>query len=218
MVVPVRGPAGDLPRLLAREAESFAVVRFLFARPRTRLNVLQAGLLLLCLTACDSLTEFRGEFELAIVKGNFVRSCFAERTTATLSFNPATATGDVSMAPDGERSWLTTSDGTFDRTLLEPVRKLEDDQLSQMDFPGPQKLRNYIMLARPTSGPLTGRDAFVVVSLLDDKRVEIRVIARTGDSTQPCAIDSDGGAADAGSSGVSVGPREYFGIFRHVSQ
>src|SRR5262245_47027533 len=119
-------------------------------------RALWAGLFLACAasSACDSLTDFRGEFKLSIVKGNFVRSCFAESTTATLSFNPALATGDISLVPETERNWLTTSDNTFTHTMLEPVRKLEDDQLSQLDFPGPQRLRNYIMLARPATGPL----------------------------------------------------------------
>ncbi len=185
------------------------------------------GLLLACSSAgCDNLTDFRGEYALTIVGGNFVRSCFAPTTTATLSFNPSIATGDVRQVPAEERNWLSTSDGTFTRTLLEPVRKLEDDQLSQLNFPGAERLRNYIMLARPTSGPLAGRDAFVVVSLIDDKKVELRVIARTGDSTQPCAVDADAavalttGTGDAGSlPGSAVGePREYFGIFRAVSK
>ena len=202
-------------------------------RPRAKLGksriarALRVGLLLACAAAtgaCDSLTDFKGEFKLNIVKGNFVRSCFAESTTAMLSFNPALATGDISLVPETERNWFTTSDGTFTRTILEPVRKLEDDQLSQMDFPGPKRLRNYIMLARPLSGPLANRDAFLVVSLLDDKNVEVRVIARTGDSTQPCAIDADAGTApgpdagDAGAAPTTVGPREYFGIFRPPSQ
>jgi hypothetical protein len=177
------------------------------------------------LAGCDNLNDFSGEFELTILNGNFVRSCFAPNTEATLSFDPSLATGDLSTVPLERRNWLDTTDGTFTHTQLEPVRKLEEDQLSLFDFPGPQKLRNYIMLARPTSGPLQDRDAFVVISLLDEKNVEVRVIARTGDSTQPCAVDADGGAAlveDAGdasmSSGVIAGPREYFGIFRPRSK
>ncbi|MFT3923578.1 MAG: hypothetical protein QM778_13690 [Myxococcales bacterium] len=167
-------------------------------------------------TGCDDLSAFRGEFKLAIVKGNFVRSCFAATTEATVSFDPAYATGDVEIDAGGAPNWLTTNDGTFNHTRLEPVRKLADDYLSQFDFPGPQRLRNYIMLARPDSGPLADRDVFVVVSLLDEKKVEVRVIGRTGDSTQPCAIDSDAdaGAQDAGPAVGTVGPREYFGIFR----
>jgi len=189
-----------------------------------RFGPLYLTLAVLSATGCDDLSSFRGEFALTIVKGNFVRSCFPATTTATLSFDPSYATGDVPFDAGLDRNWLTTSDGTFTHTWLEPVRKLEDDPLSQLDFPGPQRLRNYIMLARPSSGPLTDRDAFVVVSLLDEKKVEVRVIARTGDSTQPCAIDADGGApidADGGDLGDAgpgvpntVGPREYFGVFR----
>src|SRR4051794_38346083 len=79
------------------------------------------------LAACDSVTDFRGEFRLSIVKGNFVRNCFGATTKATLSFDPSLATGDISTVPVADRNWLTTSDGTFMRTQLEPVRKLEDD-------------------------------------------------------------------------------------------
>jgi hypothetical protein len=173
-------------------------------------------------SACNDLSEFRGTFDGSIVKGNFVRSCFSENTKATIRFNPDYAVGDQPKGPNP--NWLTTSDGTFEHTTLEAVQDLEDDQLSLLDFPGPKRLRNYLLFARPKRGPLAQRDAFVVISLLENKRIELRVIARTADARGACAVSLDGGVGDAGPADAgqeggdagteSTGPREYFGLFR----
>src|SRR5690606_22759218 len=120
--------------------------------------------------------------EGGIVQGTFVRSCFSQKTRATLQFDPDRAVGDVSLLPVGARNWLSTSDHTFERTPLEPIQRLAHDQLSLFDFPGPRRLRNYMLLARPAAGPLAHRDALVVVSLLENGRVELRIIARTDDA------------------------------------
>lgn len=181
-------------------------------------------LLSLCASGCNDLQEFHGSFDGSIVKGNFVRSCFPGNTEASMYFSPDWAVGDHPEA-GANPNWFTTTDGTFQHTPLEPVQKLEGDQLSQFDFPGQKRLANYILLARPTSGPLAGRDAFVVVSLLENKRLEVRVIARTLDGGQACSNGeerSDAGTndagtqSDAGASGdqPATGPREYFGLFR----
>jgi hypothetical protein len=162
--------------------------------------------------ACEDLSSFGGEFKGDIVEGQFVRSCFPPNTKATLRFNPDRAVGDVPELPGGSGSWLTTDDGTFQHTPLEPIRKLADDQLSRFDFPGPERLRNYMMLARPAQGPLADRDAIVVISLLESGRVELRVIGRTADTTQACALDPDAGVDAARD--PAAGPREYFGFFR----
>jgi hypothetical protein len=174
-------------------------------------------------SACEDLSEFRGTFDGSIVEGNFVRSCFPPNTTATIRFDPDKAVGDVSALPKGARNWVTTDDGTFDHTVLEPVAKLAEDQLSQFDFPGPQRLRNYLLLARPESGPLANRDATVVVSLLENKRIELRIIARPGDPTRACKVEVDAGAGDAGAVDAGTADAgaptetknyEYFGLFR----
>jgi hypothetical protein len=164
------------------------------------------------LAGCDDLSAFGGEFNGSIVQGNFVRSCFPPNTKATLRFDPDRAVGDVPELPSGTGNWLTTSDGTFKRTPLEPIQKLADDQLSRFDFPGPERLRNYIMLARPSEGPLANRDAIVVISLLESGRVELRVIGRTADTRQACTLDVDAGVEDTTSE--TAGPREYFGFFQ----
>ena len=174
------------------------------------------GMLLVAVVShgCDDLSGFRGDYEGHIVSGDFVRSCFGSDTTATLHFSPDFAVASMLDASASQRNRLTTNDGTFDDTVLEPVDALRHDPLSQLDFPGPSRLRNYLLFARPESGPLAGRDATVVVSLMDQGRIEVRVIARTEDGTscEPAAGE-DAGAADAGS-GAETGGGHYFGLFR----
>lgn len=168
------------------------------ARPALLLGCLAA------LAACGDLRDFGGTYRGNIVKGSFVRSCFSDTVCALLQFDP-----DKAVASDaglGEApNTLTTSDGVFAQTVLEPVQGLANDHLSLLDFPGPQRLRNYLLLARPLSGPLAGRDVFVVVSLLASEDVEVRVIARSADGSASCA-EVEPLSADE--------PREYFGLFR----
>lgn len=166
---------------------------------------------------CDDLKDFRGTRSGHIVEGNFVRGCFKDKTVLTLSFDPDYA---IPLADGGLRNSnvISTDDGTFQNTPLDAIPYLPHDPLSELDFPGPQRLRNYLMMARPDSGPLAGRDAFVVVSLLASKSTEVRVIARSADGTTSCPSDLEG--ADAGTSpgsgdGTSSGgTRQYFGLWR----
>ncbi|MDB4987766.1 MAG: hypothetical protein JWN04_2944, partial [Myxococcaceae bacterium] len=91
---------------------------------------------------------------------------------------------------------------------------LPHDLLSELDFPGPQRLRSYLMMARPETGPLAGRDAFVVISLLQSSSTEVRIMARSGDDVTTCPSDldlTDGGVAGPVDAG---GKREYFGLWR----
>ncbi len=163
---------------------------------------------------CDDLSEYRGTFKGRIVKGNFVRSCFPASTRAELNFNPAFAVAPLGTAKSAELNRLTTSDGTFDRTLLEPITALPHDQLSELDFPGPSRLRNFILLARPERGPLAGHDATVVVSLLENGEVELRIIARTAETSVPCPTESEDSAESEPAPDAQNGrPREYFGVF-----
>lgn len=146
------------------------------------------------------------------MSGSFVRSCFEDKITAQLVFDPAQAAGPVEGVSDAERNRLTIKSDTqvvFDGTLLEPIGALSNDTLADFDFPGQKRLRNFMLVARPDSGPLAGRDALVVVSLLATKRVELRVIARGEETDEPCPgqVGEDGGAPERGI-------REYFGLFR----
>ena len=168
---------------------------------------------------CDDLKDFRGTRSGYIVQGNFVRGCFRDRTVLTLVFDPDYA---ASLPDGGPRlpNTISTDDGTFQNTPLEPSPFLPHDPLSELDFPGPQRLRNYIMMARPESGPLAGHDAFVVLSLLASETTEVRIIARSADGVASCPSDLE--VTDAA---VPPGPgavpdvrsgtrRQYFGLWR----
>jgi hypothetical protein len=161
---------------------------------------------------CDSLSEFKGTFSGSVVEGSFVRSCFSAGTSAELTFNPGYAAGSVAEVPENERNWLTLrseqGDVVFDAPL-DPVEALSSDTLADFDFPGQKRLRNFMLMARSSEGPLAGRDALVVVSLLATKKVELRVIARGGDGEPHC---SDEASPDAGAS--SEHPPEYYGLFK----
>lgn len=166
---------------------------------------------------CDSLSEYRGDFAGSIVAGTFVRSCFGDTTSAELRFDPAQALGPVEGVPDSQRNWLTlkaTSDGQPDEVVfdapLEPITLLANDTLADFDFPGPKRLRSFMLMARPEAGALAGRDAFVVVSLLADKRIELRVIARGETTSEPCPGESEA----SGDAPAEPKVREYYGFWR----
>jgi len=171
-------------------------------------------LLPLCLSAaCDDLSDYKGSFEGGVVQGNFVRSCFRSSTRATLRFDPEHAVASVGDLKASELNRLTTDDGTFDKTPLEPIVALSHDQLSELDFPGPRRLRNFMLLARPEKGPLAGRDAMVVVSLLENGNVELRIMARTESTEVACPTESEGDAGALVAGTPAERPREYFGVF-----
>lgn len=115
-----------------------------------------------------------------------LRRGFESSTELTMTFDPALATslGD----PPGR---LTTSDGTFEGEPLEPIVPLTHDALSEYQIPLGSRVRNYIFVMRPTTGPLAGREPVTFVSLMSDGVIEVRIIA-------------GGGSRDG----------DYFGVFR----
>lgn len=144
------------------------------------------ALSLLALAACEDLARFRTDdasvFRGLVVGGDgdsFIRRGFAAGTEMDLEFDAAIA----DRPSPGTLSTIDAASGTrvFDRTPLEPIAPLQHDQLSEYDFPGGPRLRNYIYVAHPLEGPLAGREAMVFVSLLDDGTAEVRVIAGAGD-------------------------------------
>jgi hypothetical protein len=123
----------------------------------------------------------------------FIRSTvFQAGTAMELQFDPDAVT------LTGDRNTLTTidpdvgDDPLFDETQLRPIAHLSHDALSDYDFPGAGRIRNYILLATPTTGTLRGKDATVFVSLMESDRVEVRVIAGQ----------------------LMPGAEEHFGLFR----
>jgi hypothetical protein len=163
-------------------------------------------------SGCDNLSEFGGTFSGGIVEGSFVRACFAPDTRAELRFTPAHAVGSTADLPDKERNWLILrdeSDVVFDAPL-EPIYTLASDALADFDFPGQKRLRNYMLLARSSVGPLVDHEAVVVISLLATKKIELRVMARGDEEDMYCVVDSDDDATG------NQTPRfpEYFGLFK----
>ena len=177
-------------------------------RPSVPVSVL---LLLLLFTAgCDSLSEFKGTFSGSVVKGSFVRSCFSADTRAKLSFHPSAAVSRAVDAGEGA-NWLTLTaeDGVVFDAALDPIESLSSDTLADFDFPGPKRLRNFMLMGRSEQGPLAGRDVLVVVSLLADKQLEVRVIGRAVDDAPPCMDEGD---SDAEAEAPHA--PEYYGLFK----
>jgi hypothetical protein len=109
-----------------------------------------------------------------------LRRGFAAETVLEMSFDPRNATSLTE--PPGA---LTTSDGSLSAVALEPIVPLSHDVLGEYEIPSGDRVRNYIFLARPTEGPLAGREPMVFVSLMGDGSLEVRIVAgggsRTGD-------------------------------------
>lgn len=153
-----------------------------------RLRALAPSLLVVALTlaACDDLSRFRTDGasvyrgEVAGEEGiSFLRRGFSPDTVLELELDPTRP--DVPQ-PGSLTSSVDPASGerVFDATPLRSIAPLQHDVLSEYDFPGGGRVRNYLYLARPDSGPLAGRDAMIFISLLDDGGVEVRVIAGEG--------------------------------------
>ena len=90
---------------------------------------------------------------------------------------------DPPPTPSVAGTLTTTGYDAFTSTPLEVIEPLEHDELSLYELPGNGRLRNYLFAARPTAGPLAGRDAMVFISLIDDGSLEARVLVGNGDET-----------------------------------
>lgn len=142
------------------------------------------------LSACDDLSRFAtgddSVFAGSVVgeeADSFVRRGFAPATTMELEFDPRTSdvpiAGSITTSPDP-----ITGERVFDATSLESIAPLQHDLLSEYDFPGGGRVQNYLYVARPSAGPLVGRDVMIFLSLLDDGSAELRVVAGTGDDAR----------------------------------
>jgi len=134
---------------------------------------------------------------------SFIREGFVSHTEMDLRFDPALARSPAAAADDddGQRdkepagtldTYVCPPDtdlcpkaqrqpGPFQRTALEPIERLNHDALSQYDFPGGGRLRNYILGAHFESelsdGSSVDRHALVFLSLMENGQVEVRVLA-----------------------------------------
>lgn len=147
---------------------------------------------LIATVGCDSLSEFStgdGEIYRGSIAGvndptncpdgidcSFIRRGFPYGTTLDLRFDPY----GVSDSPGTISTRGENCGATFDNTPLLPIPPLAHDELGLYEFPGGGRLRNYMFVARPETGPLAGRDAMVFLSLIRGGSIEVRVVAGPG--------------------------------------
>jgi len=165
-----------------------AQARLVFSRGKPVRSLALSVVVLVLASGCETLDRFRTD-EHAVFHGtvtgdtadSFIRRGFPPDTTLDLEFDPTMAQG-----PSAGTITTSAPDGTvyFDHTALRVIESLEHDLLSQYDFPGAGRIRNYAYVARPDTGVLAGRDVMVFLSLMQDGTVEVRVIAGTGDETR----------------------------------
>jgi hypothetical protein len=162
---------------------------------------------LAALVGCEDLDEFRTGpdevFHGRVIGSDsqqdvpsFIRAGFPSFTQMELTFDPmrAMAEGErVGSAPSAGtldtyvcaeevqrcKSSL-REQGDFEDAKLEPIERLAHDALSEYDFPGGGRLRNYMLSARSTVSTAEGeveRSAMVFLSLMESGSIEVRVIA-----------------------------------------
>jgi hypothetical protein len=127
------------------------------------------GLLAFTASGCTDLGSFStspGEcYRGNIVAAEFVRRGFAQNTQLSLTL-------DVSALDDGRlagKVW--SNDGRFRGATVSQMEELAHDSLSLMQFPG-GRIRNYLTHATASDDAA----AAIVISLMEDSRVEVRVI------------------------------------------
>jgi hypothetical protein len=152
---------------------------------------------------CDELDEFKTKsdevFHGEVIGSDrdggpsFIRSGFAARTLMDLTFDPARASAAESRSAGTIDTYHCSSEaercpaadreqGHFAAAALDPIENLAHDSLSQYDFPGGGRLRNYILGSRfttPEDPDARVRDALVFISLMENGRVEVRALAQS---------------------------------------
>lgn len=138
---------------------------------RRRTTALWLTFAVLCGASCSvRVPEFATEpgecYTGTIVKDEFVRAGFSSGARMWLSLDPEALSDAIAGA-----IVLSTSDQVFLAAPGETMPQLRHDSLSLLDFPG-GRVRNYLAYARPTEGEA----ASVVLSLMENGRVEVRVM------------------------------------------
>lgn len=140
----------------------------MIARRTPRSALLGLATLASSLVACERLDRYgtgSGSLEGVVENADLVRAGFAPGVRACLELD----TGQLQSQP----GFVSTSDGRFTHTPLRPVPPLTADTLSNLSFAAGQ-VRNLLFALRENGA--TPRDALVVLSLLDDGRVELRIL------------------------------------------
>jgi len=155
---------------------------------------------------------FRGEVigsDAVSDADSFIRKGFVSHTWLELSFDPgltdlvaqeqdagpprpAAGRVDSFVCPDGGPSCDASErvSGPFVDAQLVTIDALAHDPLSQFTFPGGGRLQNYIFGVRfeaQTGERSVGRDATLFVSLMENRRIEVRAMA----PSVPAADGSD---------------------------
>jgi hypothetical protein len=125
-----------------------------------------ATVVLLSLVACSDLREFRGTWSGPLNKNAVVLAGIPEAATL------AATTLAIDVVNSHELTARLTVPGLFSETPIATMPQAEADVLSDITFAG-APLKVYLAFAAASDG---GGDAFVVVALYDDRRVEVRVL------------------------------------------
>lgn len=156
--------------------------------------------MLIFAASCSDLDEFRtdpsevfrgtvigSESDLNCPGGacSFIRRGFPPGTRLSLRFDPTQSNRTAGTLTSDDDACGTR---IFDEAPLLPIEALPHDQLSLYDFPGSGRLRNYIFVVQPPSGPLAGRDTMVFLSLLRGGGIEARIIAGSGRRDRECSV------------------------------
>ena len=173
-----------------------------------RCAVAIATWLALLASGCDQLSQFRTSDDEAYLgeiigsdsgdaKASFIRSGFASHSKMELTFDPSLAsvivddhgggmpppapgTLDTFVCPAGNRDCHAGQGvpSLFVGAKLERIENLSNDALSEYDFPGGGRLRNYMFYARThaSDAGAPARVATVFLSLMENERIEVRVI------------------------------------------
>ena len=160
--------------------------------------------------SCVELDNFGQEFEGRVfgddrvdcddpARCSFIRRGFGGDTVLHLDFDPdnvQTIAGSISTT--GEEC-----EPTFTDVPLVAIEPLLHDQLSLLEIPGGARTKNFIFAMSPVCGPLAGRDVLAFVSLLRSERIEVRILAGSGQNA--CDPENCGQ--------IEAGGCDYFGVF-----
>jgi hypothetical protein len=134
-----------------------------------------------------------------LARCSFIRRGFGGETVLRLRFNADDVQGIAgSLSTEGENCGPTLTD-----VPLVAIEPLLHDQLGLYEIPGGARVKNFIFSVSPVSGPLSGRDVVAFVSLVRSDRVEVRLLAGSGQN----ACDP----TDCGQ--INAGGCDYFGVF-----
>lgn len=140
------------------------------ATTRSRLHAaLLAAATLTSASACVDVRGFTGSWEGPVSAEEALLQGFAP----DVSVKPLEV-GDITLTEI--QATLTTDDGSFSKTRLEPIDRVTGDSLSSITFDG-NPLRSYMLFAELATES-SADPAWLVLSLFADDRIEVRVMRR----------------------------------------